>query len=587
MSPHHRFAGTLKVLALLFCVLAIGSRAWVAEDGYITFRVVENFFSGFGLVFNPGERVEAFTHPLWMLCLILLKTMGLDLHLGSILLGLMLSLSAATLLIYANSNREALLGAMLVAPALCAVSGFRDFATAGMEFSLVFFLLVILDQLMGRRSVHERPAAAATVLALLYLTRPEMALAAIYYSVPVAYQILRPDSATSVRQRLILALRWALPFISVAGSWHLFRAIYYQDIFPNTYYAKSGAATYFSQGIKYLFHTIAYAPALWPLLLGVGAFLGLHTLRHQVRPRSLNTSVRELGLAALLALYWVRAGGDFMSFRFLLPSIVLLALVARRLISDANVETSSLQSIRQSVPISAGMLLLFVGLSFVPAPFARGFIADERQVFVKEAKVGLAKLIIDSSDQPWAKRGRAFGQLQQCLRLEELRISNSQAGARCLKGVGLGYFGVAAGPGVLILDEQGLPNKNVASQPVMERFRPGHEHFVTLQDVIDFGAAFCSTGEAAYDRAMLTPAGIVISLNPNLLLGMPRIVERLEQLQRQKSQGSLVIPRLEKRYQTTIEDLLTMARAHRNDEFLRARQECWQKFPGGPDTFVY
>ena len=45
------------------------ANAWIGDDAYITFRVVDNFVHGYGLTFNPDERVQAYTHPLWMLLL--------------------------------------------------------------------------------------------------------------------------------------------------------------------------------------------------------------------------------------------------------------------------------------------------------------------------------------------------------------------------------------------------------------------------------------------------------------------------------------------------------------------------------------
>src|SRR5258708_38848078 len=43
--------------------------AWLSDDSYITFRTVDNFVNGYGPVWNVGERVQSYTHPLWMLLL--------------------------------------------------------------------------------------------------------------------------------------------------------------------------------------------------------------------------------------------------------------------------------------------------------------------------------------------------------------------------------------------------------------------------------------------------------------------------------------------------------------------------------------
>ncbi len=46
------------------------ANAWLGDDGHITYRVVDNFVRGYGLTLNPPERVQVYTHPLWMLVLV-------------------------------------------------------------------------------------------------------------------------------------------------------------------------------------------------------------------------------------------------------------------------------------------------------------------------------------------------------------------------------------------------------------------------------------------------------------------------------------------------------------------------------------
>jgi len=49
--------------ALLFGGLVWAHR-WICDDGFIYLHVADNLLSGLGPVFNPGERVEAYTSPL-------------------------------------------------------------------------------------------------------------------------------------------------------------------------------------------------------------------------------------------------------------------------------------------------------------------------------------------------------------------------------------------------------------------------------------------------------------------------------------------------------------------------------------------
>ena len=48
------------------------------DDVFISLRYAKNAARGFGLVFNPGERVEAFTNLLWTLIAILPHKFGVD-----------------------------------------------------------------------------------------------------------------------------------------------------------------------------------------------------------------------------------------------------------------------------------------------------------------------------------------------------------------------------------------------------------------------------------------------------------------------------------------------------------------------------
>lgn len=45
----------------------VAQTAQVSADAYITFSSIENPLHGYGAVFNVGERVQTFTHPLWFL----------------------------------------------------------------------------------------------------------------------------------------------------------------------------------------------------------------------------------------------------------------------------------------------------------------------------------------------------------------------------------------------------------------------------------------------------------------------------------------------------------------------------------------
>ena len=87
---------TSWVLALLIAVYAtvFVSTAWVGDDAYITFRTVDNFLGGHGLTWNTDERVQAYTHPLWMLVIAAVCATGVDPYFASLLLSAVCSVLA-------------------------------------------------------------------------------------------------------------------------------------------------------------------------------------------------------------------------------------------------------------------------------------------------------------------------------------------------------------------------------------------------------------------------------------------------------------------------------------------------------------
>ena len=64
---------TLKYLLILLptVIVLVGGWGyrWVSDDAFIDFRVVHNILSGYGPVYNPGERIEAYSDPLWVFLL--------------------------------------------------------------------------------------------------------------------------------------------------------------------------------------------------------------------------------------------------------------------------------------------------------------------------------------------------------------------------------------------------------------------------------------------------------------------------------------------------------------------------------------
>ncbi|MGQ9644335.1 MAG: hypothetical protein ACUVT3_10800, partial [Ignavibacterium sp.] len=138
---------TLKKVILYFSLavffLLLLKTAWLCDDAYITFRTVDNFINGYGLRWNVAERVQTYTHPLWMFLLSAFYFFTREVFFTSILLSIIISLITAYLLIFQLSKN--FYNAILIIFPILLSKSFIDFSTSGLENSLSHLLFIILS----------------------------------------------------------------------------------------------------------------------------------------------------------------------------------------------------------------------------------------------------------------------------------------------------------------------------------------------------------------------------------------------------------------------------------------------------------
>src|SRR5262245_48503581 len=99
MSPQppkdtRRYVAVFAVFAFLLLFIRT---AWVNDDAYITFRTIDNFLHGFGLRWNINERVQTYTHPLWMLMMLAASAISGEMYYTSTFISIGLSLLCVVL----------------------------------------------------------------------------------------------------------------------------------------------------------------------------------------------------------------------------------------------------------------------------------------------------------------------------------------------------------------------------------------------------------------------------------------------------------------------------------------------------------
>lgn len=311
-------------IPLLLLALAYGgSRAVLdadlVDDAYIFLRYAANVAAGHGPVFNPGERVEGYTSPLWLALLTLPAAMGLDLEVASRWMGAGCGFATLALLFFASRDRLHKDAALLPPLFLATTPAFVYWTWSGMETAL-FTGLFLATFLLFLREVEGSGgmAGAGACFALALLARPDMAALLPVYLAAMALQA-RPWQTALPRKLITFLAPLALPALHL-----IWRNAFYGSFLPNTYWAKVGVprAALLESGGRYAVHfALAYQLPLWGTLILGALLLG----------RAERRDARLLGLGVAVAGSWCAAtaavGGDhFGMFRFFVPLLPLLAL---------------------------------------------------------------------------------------------------------------------------------------------------------------------------------------------------------------------------------------------------------------------
>jgi arabinofuranosyltransferase len=426
-------------LVLIFIIILI-QISWLGDDAFITMRTVDNFVHGYGLRWNVDERVQVFTHPLWMFLLVAVYSLVRDPYLT--LLGLSITVSTITFFLFLTLVPRSNFSLVLAGMILLFSKAFIDYSTSGLENPATHLLLLgFCIAALSAPPIDEKRIFILSLLAgLLILNRMD----AILFVLPVLAVVLWQNRS---RRTLALFIAGMSPFL----LWEVFSLIYYGFLLPNTYYAKlnSGvpAGALMIQGLRYYLNSMSLNPIT---LVIIFIALGL-TFSGKEAPE------RWLALGVCLYLgYIVYIGGDFMSGRyFTAPLVVSSILLIRR--------------VEKSTKLQKWTWVMFVfALGWVVAPIksydtfnipldSTTGISDE--MFWHYPYTNL-KFLLRETSHPWERTGKML----------------SENGTRVSVEGGIGMLGYSAGPKVHIIDYLALADPLLARLPIdnPQNWRIGH-----------------------------------------------------------------------------------------------------------------
>ena len=424
-------------LALLAFGIVLVRTAWVTEDAFITFRVVDNLLNGYGLRWNVIERVQAYTHPLWMLTLSGAGFFTGELFLTSMLLCMGISMAAVGMAA-AGLGRNAVSGVFLIV-ALTSSRAFVDYSTSGLENALTHLLLVVFLLLWFQPRTGPRMLFYLSLTAgLAVLNRMDTLL---LFAPALSYAWLRKPSLKGL---LEVALGFA-PF----AAWEAFALIYYGFPFPNTAYAKLGTGIdpreLMRQGGHYLSFSL-HRDAVTLLLLAAGILVPFVL-------RDGRMIAAALGVV-LYVFYVLRIGGDYMGGRFLTPPLLVSVVLLARLPLRSRILAWS--------PLFAAVALMSAAQPDTPFLSGRDFgldrshykeasnVGDERMYFFQQSSLLHRAPGKEMPTTGLAERGRKYRALDKPV----TRVHGT-VGAT-------GYF---SGPKVHLIDYYGLGDPLTARLP--------------------------------------------------------------------------------------------------------------------------
>jgi len=458
-SARARFRGgrLLAAAALLVFTAVFLKNAWVDEDAYITFRSIEQLFAGRGPRWNPHERVQVFTHPLWFALLAILRVLTRDLFAVALVASY-----AGCLAMLAGARRDLHSWAQwaLLVMWLIASKSFFDFTSSGLENPLAYALippyLIVLRRVLTFERTPSRHdlALLSLLLALLLLTRHDLLLLFAPAHLAAVWR-----GRDEMRRSLTAVLLGLSPFL----VWTLFSLFYYGFPFPNTAYAKLATGIprgrLLNQGLHYVESLFVDDPVTaLTLVAGVVLLPLLHRWRTSAEPRVMGVLVVS-GLLLHVA-YVISIGGDYMTGRFFSASFLVVALC---LVRSIDVDLRSLAG--------AAVVLVVVAWLWPGSPLLSGRdfrrdrpnvygIGDQRGILFPISSIH-QWLETDANvfpDYHWSSEGRAFARSRERVRVR----------------ANVGIMGYTAGTEKIIIDRLALTDPLLARLPSRRVWRIGH-----------------------------------------------------------------------------------------------------------------
>ena len=457
----------LLILSFFVALFVFFKNAWISEDAYILFRSIEQLFAGNGPVWNPHERVQVFTSPLWFWVLSFGRLFSSDIYLITIMVSFLLWLFTIVILKQLfNNNKTLFIGVLLFS----ASTGFFDYTSSGLENSLAYFLISLYLFYYNKLFSSKKENVVDThlkqekhfvkiilfIFGLLICVRHDL----VFLLLPsVIYILWRYQNFYTKKKWILVFFISFLPII----MWTLFALLYYGFPLPNTAYAKLNIdinrIAIIKQGLKYFLVSLKF-DVITIIVICSTLFLSFKKFSKRNHFDYIAYGI------ALNLIYIIYVGGDFMLGRFM--SYSYFASVLIMLLKDSKRFT-----IRSHYKYFLWIIIVLYLFAYPRTPFKTSLdysykkihlgVANERGYYFKDQS--LYRYILDKGKKKYfpivnsAKNGCNFKENSSPISLK----------------LYIGIFGYWAGTDKIIIDVLALSDPLLARMPVEKgEWRIGH-----------------------------------------------------------------------------------------------------------------
>ena len=450
-SPDRRLAA-FSIVLIPYLVLA-KAFWWVDEDAFISFRYAYNLANGHGLRFNVTEDVpvEGYSNFLWVLWSSLIELLGGDVTfwvpLTSVLAGAILLYR-----IFVVLNRFLNVNLWVTTLATLSLALFPPFAvwsTSGLEtVPVALAQFIAFEHLIIRHEDTWRGGLAGLALTLLRVE-------GLAWAMLVGFGAILSNWLAGTRTRQVPLKYFGIVFggFAIFLAW---RYSYYESLIANTAHAKNIGLSLagIERGMRYVAgYTLTF---LTPLLILPAAIIAFGK---SIRPVALPT----LGLTLAPIGYSIVVGGDYMTMgRFLVSMLPFSALLFGWLLNWLWERTPS----GNGAALAGATAAVVVALGLLPAAVIHVVPEGIRTRVDWKAPPYLTEV------EKWhVGRRHSLRQREMVLALKEITRPGDSLVTHAIGN--LGYYS-----DLVIYDQAGLVDREVAARVVSELVAPGHDKIV-------------------------------------------------------------------------------------------------------------